>query len=110
MALYTILQYRDVADRDPFKEWFDGFDPQAAAKVNVALTRLANGNTSNVKGVASGVQEVRVDFGPGYRIYFGRDGRELVILLGGDTKRRQHQDIDAALARWADYKRRKKEA
>jgi putative addiction module killer protein len=110
MALYEILEYRDVVDRHPFKHWFDGLDPQAAAKVNIALTRLANGNTSNVKGVGGSVLEIRVDFGPGYRIYFGRDGRELVILLGGGTKRHQQHDIEAALARWADYKRRKKEA
>jgi putative addiction module killer protein len=54
--------------------------------------------------------EVRVNFGPGYRIYFGRDGDELVILLGGGTKRRQQQDIEAALVRWTDYKQRKKKA
>ena len=53
---------------------------------------------------------MRLDFGPGYRIYFGRDGHDLVILLGGGTKRRQQQDIEAALDRWTDYKRRKKGA
>jgi putative addiction module killer protein len=58
--------------------------------------------------VGAGVLEYRLDFGPGYRIYFGRDGWNLVVLLAGGTKRRQQQDIGVAQARWADYKRRKK--
>jgi putative addiction module killer protein len=67
----------------------------------------ALGNFSNVKGVGSGVFECRIDFGPGYRVYFGKDGERLVILLGGGTKKRQQQEINAALANWQDYKRRK---
>jgi putative addiction module killer protein len=110
MVLYKIFEYEDTSGRSPFKDWFGGLDAQAAAKINVALIRLAQGNASNVKGVGGGVLEVRLDFGPGYRIYFGRDGHDLVILLGGGTKRRQQHDIEAALDRWTDYKRRKKEA
>jgi putative addiction module killer protein len=75
--------------------------------VTTALTRLAQGNFSNVKGVGSGVLEFRIDFGPGYRVYFGKDGDRLVILLGGGAKKRQQRDIETALARWQDYKRRK---
>jgi putative addiction module killer protein len=71
------------------------------------MTRLALGNFSNVKGVGSGVFECRIDFGPGYRVYFGKDGENLVILLGGGTKKRQQRDIQAALANWREYKRRK---
>jgi putative addiction module killer protein len=81
----------------------------AAAKVTVALARIGLGNFSNVKGVGRGLYEYRVNFGPGYRIYLGRDGDDIVILLAGGTKKRQQQDIDAALLRWADYKRRRKE-
>jgi putative addiction module killer protein len=110
MPLYRILEYLDVSNCNPFRDWFDSVDAQATAKINTALTRVANGNASNVKGVGSGVLEVRVNFGPGYRIYFGRDGNEVVILLGGGTKRLQQQDIEAALVRWTDYKRRKKKA
>jgi putative addiction module killer protein len=80
---------------------------QAAAKVATALTRLAQGNFSNVKGVGSGVFECRIDFGPGYRVYFGKDGERVVILLGCGTKKGQQHDINAALANWQDYKRRK---
>jgi putative addiction module killer protein len=67
-----------------------------------------SGNFSNVKGVGAGVLEYRVDFGPGYRIYFGKDGDVLVILLGGGTKKGQPHDIAAARARWEDYKQRKR--
>lgn len=69
--------------------------------------RLELGNFSNVKGVGGGVFEYRVDFGPGYRIYFGKDGESIVILLGGGTKKRQDRDIASAHERWADYKKRK---
>ena len=67
------------------------------------------GNLSNTKRVGGGIQEYRIDFGPGYRIYFGRDGERLVILLGGGTKKRQRDDIHRAQNLWADYRRRKKE-
>ena len=61
-----------------------------------------------VEGVGSGVFEHKINFGPGYRIYFGKEGESLVILLGGGTKKRQQQDIAAAQEFWTDYKRRKK--
>jgi putative addiction module killer protein len=105
-----ILEYLDGIGRSPYRDWFDALDAAAAAKVTVAITRMRLGNLSNAKGVGSGVQEYRIDFGPGYRIYFGRDGDMLVILLAGGTKKRQQADIEAAQARWTDYKRRKKEA
>jgi putative addiction module killer protein len=102
-----ILEYLDVAGDSPYRVWFDSLDAQAAAKVTVALTRIELGNLSNVKGVGAGVQEYRINFGPGYRIYFGRDGDRLVILLAGGTKSRQQNDIATAQKRWADYKKRK---
>lgn len=61
-----------------------------------------------MKSVGSGVHECRIDFGPGYRVYFGKDGERLVILLGGGTKKRQQRDINDAIARWQDYKNRKR--
>jgi len=78
-----------------------------AAKITTAVTRISLGNFSSVESIGSGVFEYKLDFGPGYRIYFGKDGEALVILLGGGTKRRQQRDINAALANWRDYKRRK---
>lgn len=73
------------------------------------LDRLERGNFSVAKGVGSGVFELRLDFGPGYRVYFGKDGERLVILLGGGTKKRQQADIDTAIAHWKEYKQRKRE-
>ncbi len=77
----------------------------AAAKVAIAVTRMAQGNLSNTKRVGGGIQEFRIGFGPGYRMYFGRDGERLVILLGGGTKKRQRDDIHRAQNLWADYRR-----
>ena len=102
-----ILEYLDGSGRSPYAEWFDGLSAQAAAKLALAITRLAQGNFSNVKGVGGGVYECRVNFGPGFRIYFGKDGERLVILLAGGTKKRQQKDIEDAISRWQDYKRRK---
>jgi len=102
-----ILEYLDTAGNSPYRDWFESISSQAAARVTVALTRIELGNLSNAKGVGAGVQEFRIDFGPGYRIYFGKDGDRLVILLAGGTKSRQQKDIAAAQMRWADYKKRK---
>jgi putative addiction module killer protein len=107
--MLLIREYVDARGRSPFAEWFDDLDARAAAKVTVALARIEMGNLSNVKGVGGGVLEYRIDWGPGYRVYLGRDGETLVILLAGGTKRRQQRDIAAAQERWADYKRRRKE-
>jgi putative addiction module killer protein len=102
-----ILEYLDAAGASPFGRWFNQIDAPAAAKIRVALQRMSQGNLSNAKGVGAGVSEYRIDFGPGYRIYFGRDGDLLIILLAGGTKQRQQRDIEAAQSRWADYQRRK---
>ena len=64
-----------------------------------------SGTTANLKGLGGGVAEYKIDFGPGYRVYFGKDGDRRVILLGGGTKKRQRRDIEAALAHWQGYKR-----
>lgn len=103
----SVLEYLDRAGSSPFAAWFQGLDAAAAAKVTTALRRLELGNFSNVKGVGAGVFEYRIDFGPGYRVYFGKDGETVVILLGGGTKKRQDSDIAAAHERWSDYKKRK---
>lgn len=102
-----VLEYLEPSGRSPFADWFGRLEAQAAAKVTVVLSRIEQGNLSNAKSVGGGVQEYRIDFGPGYRLYFGREGVTLVILLGGGTKQRQQQDITAAHARWQDYKIRK---
>ena len=88
-------------------KWLRALNVHAAAKVATALERVADGNLSNVKAVGNGVLEHKIDFGPGYRIYFGRDGDRLIILLAGGTKKRQQEDIRQAKANWEDYRNRK---
>jgi putative addiction module killer protein len=102
-----VREYVDAKGRSPYAAWFENLNAQAAAKITTAVTRISLGNFSSVESIGSGVFEYKLDFGPGYRIYFGKDGEALVILLGGGTKRRQQRDINAALANWRDYKRRK---
>ncbi|HAK89568.1 MAG: addiction module protein [Nitrospirae bacterium GWC2_46_6] len=87
-----------------FGEWFNRLDSHAAAKVSTALYRLEQGNFSNVKSVGKGVSEYKIDFGPGYRIYFGQEGDYLIILLGGGSKKNQNKDIKTAQMLWAQYK------
>jgi len=72
--MVEVLEYLDQNGCSPFANWFNGLDAQAAAKVSAAQTKLGLGNWSNVKGVGNGVYERVIDFGPGYRIYFGKDG------------------------------------
>jgi putative addiction module killer protein len=105
--LATIKQYVGLDGKSPFGQWLDGLDDPAAARVLTAMTRIEQGNFSSVKGVGGGVFESRIDFGPGLRVYFGKDGAAIVILLGGGTKKRQARDIADAQARWQDYKQRK---
>ena len=107
--MIEVCEYVDQPGRSPYAVWFDHLNSQAAAKVTRAVTRVAAGNFSNVKGVGAGVFEYRIDFGAGYRIYFGKDGERLVILVGGGTKSRQQQDINVAISGWQEYKRRKSE-
>ena len=103
------LRYYLSADgRSPFARWFEDLNAVAGAKVVRALARIEQGNLSNVKSVGEGVLEYRIDFGPGYRVYFGRDGETLVILLTGGTKKRQQRDIEAAHDYWRDYKQGKR--
>ncbi|MDP1718479.1 MAG: type II toxin-antitoxin system RelE/ParE family toxin [Burkholderiales bacterium] len=107
MTDIRVVDYVNAQGKSPFAKWFEALNAEAAAKITTALYRLGQGNFSNVKGVGSGVFEFCIDFGPGYRIYFGKDGETLVILLGGSTKQRQQQAIRAAQQVWIDYKQRK---
>jgi putative addiction module killer protein len=105
--MLELRYYCNSDDESPFEGWFGDLDAAAAAKVAAALVRVEQGNLSNVKGVGAGVLEYRIDWGPGYRVYFGRDGDVLVILLTGGTKRRQQREIETAKDLWADYKSRR---
>ena len=105
--MIAVRQYVDRQGTSPFEQWLDGLDDVAAARVLTTVTRIGQGNFSSVKGVGGGVFESRIDFGPGLRVYFGKDGATVVILLGGGTKKRQARDIADAHRCWQDYKQRK---
>lgn len=107
--MIEVRLYVDHMGRTPFGRWFETLDATAAAKVTAAVARMEQGNFSNAKSVGEGVSEYRIDFGPGYRLYFGRDGDTIIVLVGGGTKKRQDRDIATAKERWVDYKRRKRE-
>ena len=106
--MIRVEEYITEECKSPFADWFDGLDAYAANKVNTYLTRLGQGNNSSLKPIKGAFQELVIDWGPGYRIYVGKDGDRLIILLGGGTKKHQQKDIDHAQKLWEEYKQRKK--
>jgi putative addiction module killer protein len=106
--MIEIRYFVAAGGEQPFADWFAELEAAARAKVTRAIARMEQGNFSNAKGVGEGVLEYRIDFGPGYRVYFGCDGDTVVILLTGGTKRRQQRDINAAHGYWQDYKQSKR--
>ena len=107
MPMIAIREFLTESGKSPFAQWFNRLNAPAAAKVATSIVRLEAGNFSNVKGIGSGVYEYRIDFGPGYRVYFGKDGDKLIILLGGGSKKHQQRDIAEAIRFWAEYKKAK---
>jgi putative addiction module killer protein len=101
--MIEVLVYSKEAGAEPFTKWLNTLDATAFAKVQVNLQRLAAGNTSNVKSLGDGVSELKIAFGPGYRVYFGWEGSKMVILLAGGTKQRQSVDIARAKLLWREY-------
>ena len=107
--MFEVRRYRTAAGREPFTEWLFGLrDRQAQACILVQLERLEIGNFGDCKFLRDGVHELRVDWGPGYRVYFGRDGQTIVVLLLGGDKRKQDADIRKAVELWQEYGERKK--
>ena len=88
----------------PFQTWLDTLDLNVEEKVLSAITKLRLGHSGNTKSLGQGLYEYKIDFGPGYRLYFGKRGEELVILIGGGSKKRQQKDIDTAMTLWLAYK------
>lgn len=87
-----------IRKTETFAQWLDGLrDVRARARIQVRIERLAAGNAGDVEPVGEGVSELRIDYGPGYRVYFKKHGREVVILLAGGDKRTQSADIKTAL-------------
>jgi putative addiction module killer protein len=102
------LRFYQTADRrQPFAEWLAALDDrQARARIRVRLARLAAGNYGDIESVGEGVMELRIDWGPGYRVYFARAGQLVVLLLCAGDKRTQDKDIKRAKDYFKDYKAR----
>ncbi len=93
--------------RAPFSDWLASLrDTKARAKIRVRLDRVGLGNLGDCHGVGDGVQELRIDYGPGYRVYFGQVGSTIVLLLCGGDKSTQTKDIEQAKRYWSEYRRR----
>lgn len=103
MGMYEIKEFAENG-QSAFGDWFNLLDSVTAARVDRFVRRMEAGNFGAAKPLREGVFELRMDFGPGYRVYYGLDGNTLVILLGGGSKRRQSADIEAAIVRWKRYK------
>jgi putative addiction module killer protein len=102
-----IEEYVTSDARSPFSEWLDGLsDRKARARVRVRLDRLSLGNFGDCRSLGGGLHELRIDYGPGYRVYFGEIGDRVILLLTGGTKGSQRRDIDPATELWADFRRR----
>ena len=106
-AIIELLEYLTEDGRNPFREWLLSLrDAPMRARVRVRLNRVRLGNFGDSRGVGGGVSELRLHLGPGYRVYYGRRGNALVILLCGGDKGTQARDIQRAQAYWTDYLRR----
>lgn len=99
-----IRHYVDPRGRIPYEVWFVGLhDGRAKAAVERRMANLRQGNPGDTKYCRGGVWEMRIHLGPGHRVYFGRDGGSLVLLLGGGDKTAQKRDLDRAVVAWQDY-------
>lgn len=106
-----VLRYVTVSGKDVFGSWLaDLNDAQAKARIAARIARLAVGNFGDCKPLKEGVCELRIDWGPGYRVYYAMAERTCVLLLCGGDKRKQKADIERAIAYWRDYKRRTEKA
>jgi putative addiction module killer protein len=107
MAGSTLYYYQTASGKRPFVEWLAALsDRQARVKIQARLARVAVGNFGDVETVGEGILELRIDWGPGYRVYFARVGRVIVLLLCRGDKSTQHKDIDRAKRFFKDYKAR----
>lgn len=102
--------YQTRNGRRPFREWLEALrDKSAKARIDARIARLRAGLKGDWKSLGEGVTELRIDYGPGYRLYIGEDGGRLILLLCGGDKSTQSMDIKHAKAYWSEYKARKRE-
>jgi putative addiction module killer protein len=105
MAEARIYQRKDGSR--PFDERFEKLEARAAARIVATIAKLEGGLRPDIEPVGDGASEAKIDYGPGYRVYFGLDGQELIVLLLCGNKKRQQADIDEVKVYWAEYKARK---
>lgn len=99
--------YQTREGKAPYEEWLNSLrDRQGIAKIKIRIDRLRLGNLGKCASVGGGIFELKIDFGPGYRVYFGQQGNAIIILLCGGDKSTQKKDIKIAQGYWADYRRR----
>ena len=99
-----IRHYVTKDGKIPFREWFESLkDPTAQMKIDIRLDRVELGNFGDTESVGKGVYELRIDYGPGYRVYYAHEGRSIVLLLCGGDKRKQKKDIKQAQAYWKEH-------
>ncbi|MFH1619885.1 MAG: type II toxin-antitoxin system RelE/ParE family toxin [bacterium] len=106
IAPVTVLYYQTNSGRCPFRDWLDSMGTGTQKMVDIRLTRVRRGLFGDSEYLRNGVHELKFDVGPGYRIYYGKDGKTVVILLYAGHKKHQSADIDAAISFWKDYLRR----
>jgi putative addiction module killer protein len=105
--MFETIDYLTEDGQAPIKEWLSKLsDRRARARVLIRLQRMAAGNFGDCKPLTEGVWELRIDHGPGYRVYYARAGKKILLLLAGGDKRKQQTDIDTAVAYWKDWNRR----
>ena len=105
--MMEVLRYVNESGRDMVRQWLDELhDARAATRIVMRIDRLADGNFGDCKPLRDGVWELRINYGPGYRVYYAMAGRTCVLLLCGGDKRKQAADINRAVELWKDYKRR----
>ena len=105
--MFEIFHYQTATGVDVFEDWLDGLaDAMAVARITARIDRIIYGNFGDHKSVGAGVHELRIDHGPGYRVYYAVATREIVLILCGGDKRKQAADIRRAIAMWQDYNKR----
>jgi putative addiction module killer protein len=106
IAPIIVYYYQTSSGRCPFKDWFNSLEERIQQIVDARLTRVRRGLFGDAENLGGGIWELKLDVGPGHRIYYGMDGKSVVILLHAGHKKGQSGDIDAAREYWADYLRR----
>lgn len=105
--MFDLIHYADADGKDHFGRWLESLsDIQAQARVSARLIRLHRGNFGDCRAVGEGVWEIRIDWGPGYRVYYAIAGKQAILLCEGGDKRTQATDIQRAIARWKDWQQR----